>query len=83
MADSEPLSELAETQAKMLENALALLAPKGRLVYSTCSLEPEENRRQISVLRKAHPEIVCVGVEERLPTRSQTDGAFACALERA
>ncbi len=77
------MKKLAETQAKMLENALALLAPKGRLVYSTCSLEPEENRRQISVLRKAHPEIVCVGVEERLPTRSQTDGAFACALERA
>lgn len=76
------MKALAETQAAMLEKALALLAPNGRLVYSTCSLEQEENRRQISALRKDHPEVVCAGVEERIPTRSQTDGAFACALER-
>ncbi len=76
------MKALAETQAKMLEACLALLAPGGRLVYSTCSLEPEENRRQISALRKAHPEVVCIGVEERIPTRSRTDGSFACALER-
>jgi 16S rRNA (cytosine967-C5)-methyltransferase len=76
------MKKLCETQAKLLEAALALLAPGGRIVYSTCSLEPEENRKQIALLRKAHPEVECVGVEERIPTRSQTDGAFACALER-
>lgn len=76
------MKSLAATQAAMLESALSLLAPNGRLVYSTCSLEPEENRRQITALRKAHPEFACVGVEERIPTRSGTDGAFACALER-
>jgi 16S rRNA (cytosine967-C5)-methyltransferase len=76
------MKALAETQARMLEACLALLAPNGRLVYSTCSLEPEENRRQITALRKTHPEVACIGVEERLPTRSQTDGTFACALER-
>jgi 16S rRNA (cytosine967-C5)-methyltransferase len=76
------MKQLAETQAKLLENALSLLAPGGRLVYSTCSLEPEENRRQITHLRKTHPDVDCVGVEERIPTRSRTDGAFACALER-
>ena len=77
------MKKLCETQAKLLESALALLAPDGRIVYSTCSLEPEENRRQITALRKAHPEVICTGVEERIPTRSQTDGVFACALERA
>jgi len=76
------MKKLAAMQALMLENALSLLAPGGRLVYSTCSLEPEENRRQITVLREAHPELACVGVEERIPTRSHTDGAFACAFER-
>ena len=76
------MKKLAAMQALMLENALSLLAPKGRLVYSTCSLEPEENRRQITALRETHPELVCVGVEERIPTRSHTDGAFACAFER-
>ncbi|MDX9866820.1 MAG: transcription antitermination factor NusB [Kiritimatiellia bacterium] len=76
------MKRLAATQAVMLENALSLLAPGGRLVYSTCSLEPEENRRQITALRKRHPELACIGVEERIPTRHATDGAFACALER-
>ncbi|HRR34428.1 MAG TPA: transcription antitermination factor NusB [Kiritimatiellia bacterium] len=76
------MKQLAATQALLLENALALLAPGGRLVYSTCSLEHEENRRQITVLRRAHPELVCSGVIERIPTRSDTDGAFACALDR-
>jgi len=73
---------LAATQAMMLENALSLLAPGGRLVYSTCSLEPEENRQQIAKLRRAHPDVLCAAVEERIPTRSHTDGSFACALER-
>jgi 16S rRNA (cytosine967-C5)-methyltransferase len=39
------LTRLAELQVKMLHNALAKLAPGGRLVYSTCSLEPEENEQ--------------------------------------
>jgi 16S rRNA (cytosine967-C5)-methyltransferase len=77
------MKKLCETQAKLLESALVLLAPGGRIVYSTCSLEPEENRKQITAFRKAHPDIICTGVEERIPTRSQTDGTFACALERA
>ena len=76
------MKKMADTQAVMLENALSLLAPGGRLVYATCSLEPEENRRQITALRKKHPELACIAVEECIPTRTHTDGAFACALER-
>jgi 16S rRNA (cytosine967-C5)-methyltransferase len=34
---------LHERQLRLLQNALPHLAPNGRLVYSTCSLEPEEN----------------------------------------
>ena len=37
------LKRLAEAQVKMLKSALASLVPAGRLVYATCSLEPEEN----------------------------------------
>ncbi len=77
------MKQLAAMQYQMLETMLPLLAPGGRLVYSTCSLEQEENRRQITLLRKAHPEMSCVAVEERIPIRSHTDGAFVCALEAA
>jgi 16S rRNA (cytosine967-C5)-methyltransferase len=40
---AEDLRDLHERQARLLRNALPHLAPGGRLVYSTCSLEPEEN----------------------------------------
>ncbi|HXP82869.1 MAG TPA: 16S rRNA (cytosine(967)-C(5))-methyltransferase RsmB [Verrucomicrobiae bacterium] len=40
---AEDLKDLHDRQALLLRNALPHLAPHGRLVYSTCSLEPEEN----------------------------------------
>jgi 16S rRNA (cytosine967-C5)-methyltransferase len=40
---AEDLGDLHDRQARLLRNALPFLAPHGRLVYSTCSLEPEEN----------------------------------------
>ncbi len=40
---AEDLRDLHDRQARLLQNALPHLAPGGRLVYSTCSLEPEEN----------------------------------------
>jgi 16S rRNA (cytosine967-C5)-methyltransferase len=40
---AEDLKDLHDRQSRLLRNALPHLAPDGRLVYSTCSLEPEEN----------------------------------------
>jgi 16S rRNA (cytosine967-C5)-methyltransferase len=40
---SEELTRQSERQREILSAALRLLAPGGRLLYSTCSLEPEEN----------------------------------------
>ena len=37
------LAELHDRQLSILRSALAQIAPKGRLIYSTCSLEKEEN----------------------------------------
>ena len=41
------LADLHRRQAALLANALAALAPGGLLVYSTCSLEPEENEEVV------------------------------------
>jgi len=50
----EDLDRLPVIQAGILANALSLLAPGGRLVYATCSLEPEENEKVVeSVLPAA------------------------------
>jgi len=44
----EDLGRAHDSQVAMLRNALAALSPGGRLVYSTCSLEPEENEDVVS-----------------------------------
>jgi 16S rRNA (cytosine967-C5)-methyltransferase len=41
------LDRFAEIQKRILGNALHALAPGGRLVYATCSLEPEENEEVV------------------------------------
>ena len=56
------LAGLAETQALLLEAALTMLRPGGRLVYCTCSLEPEEGPQQISRLLDRHKDIAVLPI---------------------
>jgi 16S rRNA (cytosine967-C5)-methyltransferase len=51
----QDIARLATAQAMMLGNALEVLAPEGRLVYATCSLEPEENERVVERVLADHP----------------------------
>ena len=44
------IEALTALQARLLDNAVTLLKPGGKLVYSTCSLEPEEGEAQIAAL---------------------------------
>lgn len=44
------IAELTGLQARLLDNAVRMLKPGGTLVYSTCSLEPEEGEAQIAAL---------------------------------
>ncbi|HQS10172.1 MAG: 16S rRNA (cytosine(967)-C(5))-methyltransferase [Rhizobiales bacterium 24-66-13] len=59
------IAGLAELQGRLLDHALDLLKPGGVLVYSTCSLEPEEGEAQIARLLAARPEA------ERAPLRAE------------
>ncbi len=51
------VTSLAAMQAKMLDRACALLKPAGRLVYSTCSIEPEEGEAQVAALLRRNPDM--------------------------
>ena len=51
----EDLQRLAEAQVKMLKNALVSLCPGGRLLYATCSMEPEENEGVVERVLEAIP----------------------------
>lgn len=46
---------LAGTQKQLLDTAFSILKDNGTIVYSTCSLEPEENEAVIDFLLEKHP----------------------------
>ena len=76
------LAALVELQSGILDGASALVAPGGRLVYSTCSIEPEENGLQVEAFLERHREYRLERVAESLPIKTGHDGAFAAALTK-
>ena len=55
----------------MLDKALKLLKPGGRLVYCTCSLEPEEGEAQVAALLRRNPDV------SRLPVTAEEIGGMS------
>ena len=78
----ERLEALVRLQAEILDGAAPLLAPGGRIVYSTCSNEPEENTGSVEAFLSRHPGFELEAAEESLPFETGRDGAFAAALIR-
>jgi len=78
----ERLAKVCETQRDILNGAAERVRVGGRIVYSTCSLETEEDEGMISSWLKDHPGFTR-GVERKLfPPRDAVDGAFAAVLKR-
>jgi 16S rRNA (cytosine967-C5)-methyltransferase len=73
--EPEDFADLQERQIAILRNALTQLAPDGRLVYATCSLEREENEDVVAASGATVLEIM-----QRIPGRDAGDGFFAVAL---
>lgn len=79
----EKLRELVDLQKAMLEHAASLLQPGGVLLYATCSVETEENERQIEAFVERHPEFVVETSRLTLPgSREGFDGGFAVRLRK-
>ena len=91
----ESLNELTALQGAILRQGAAYLAPGGRLVYSTCTLNPAENAGVVGDFLREHPEFhpvpppfVPQGARFEgemltiLPTTAGFDGFFVACLER-
>jgi len=74
------LTRLGATQRELLERAAGLVKRGGCIVYSTCSLEPEENEDLISAWLKSHPEFRLQSSRQSFPPTSGQDGAYAVLL---
>jgi 16S rRNA (cytosine967-C5)-methyltransferase len=92
------VKELAGVQRHLLEAAADVVKPGGLLVYSTCTLEPEENEEQVGSFLRRRPEFgleSCPGMSAGLASRVDSeghlmvlpqatgfDGAFAARMRR-
>jgi 16S rRNA (cytosine967-C5)-methyltransferase len=88
---------MAALQREILHSAASIVRPGGLLIYSTCSLEPEENDMQVDAFLATHPEFTLepppagavpdaaldAGRLRISPHRHGVDGAFAARLRRA
>lgn len=88
---------LGALQKQILRAAATVVKPGGLLIYSTCSLELEENDEQVQQFLAAHPEftleapapgvvpddVLDGGYLRVLPHRHGFDGAFAARLRRS
>ena len=79
----QDIDKITETQRKILENALPCLKPGGRIVYSTCSIEAQENHDLVTAFLADHPELKLTEERIILPFQHGTDGAYAARIQKA
>lgn len=79
---AERLAGAVAQQRRLLDAAAPYVKPGGRLVYSTCSLEAEENAGQVVAWLAAHPEFRLDEERSLVPPDSACDGAYAARLAR-
>ena len=94
--DESSILAMAAQQPQLLEGAAALVRPGGVLVYSVCSLEPEETSSVVESFLNAHPEFTVEKADRYLPPafrsggfsmiaspqRNGTDGVFAARFRK-
>ena len=78
----ERISRLAELQLSLVASAASVVRPGGRLVYSTCSLEPEENEGVIEKLCGDRADLCAAESRTYLPLEPGADGGYVALLYR-
>ncbi|HKM30075.1 MAG TPA: 16S rRNA (cytosine(967)-C(5))-methyltransferase RsmB [Bacilli bacterium] len=76
------IEEVEYLQEEILEKSYKLLKRNGFLVYSTCTINKDENEKQIAKFLRRHPDFEKVEEKIILPFEHQTDGFYICKLRR-
>ena len=74
------VADLQQKQISILQNALASLHPEGRLVYSTCSMEIEENEAVLEQVAAGSQCEIQLS-QRRIPGRDAGDGFYAAVIK--
>jgi len=78
----DDIGTLAQLQAKLLDAAFRHLEPGGRLVYATCSIEPEENENAVAQAFARHSGLIESDTKLFLPHRTGGDGGYYSLILR-
>ena len=78
----EDMNKLATLQYSILKTGAAMLKPGGYLVYSTCSIEPEENQDIIKKSLSNEPQFCLDAEKYYLPTMNAGDGGYMARLSK-
>ncbi len=78
----EDFSRMQAAQIAIARAAIPLLRPGGTVVYSTCSIEPEENEEVVRAILREFPFLKLIEQISLLPFRDGFDGAYAAKLIR-
>ena len=78
----EDINKLTTLQYSILKTGAAMLKPGGYLVYSTCSIEPEENQDIIKKSLSNEPQFCLDAEEYYLPTMNAGDGGYMARLSK-
>jgi 16S rRNA (cytosine967-C5)-methyltransferase len=79
----EEILRLRQTQLDLLKLAATKLKPGGVLIYSTCSLEPEENNEVVKEFLREHDNFKLESERELLPFADNVDGAYVARLKHS
>ena len=76
----EDLRKFGERQVQLVLRGLEVLAPGGKLLYATCSLEGEENEEVVAAVQRLRPGVEVEKTLWRLPGQEEGDGFFGAIL---
>ena len=75
------IERLRATQLVLITQAATVLKPGGVIVYSTCSLEPEENSELVKEFLATNPKFKLESERQLLPFTDNVDGAYVARLK--